>query len=140
MGRLRHDDPWMMGARVARSTCPLHETLKTILTEYPTAKNGPLARRDDRADRKYLLRPQCDRYDRRAVRVRGGVQIEHSRAREAFMSATIINLIIQLIAGAVGGNAAGAASKELAWARLATRLLAQSEVSVVANSLVRLFL
>jgi hypothetical protein len=29
------------------------------------------------------------------------------------MSATIINLIIQLIAGAVGGNAAGAALKDL---------------------------
>jgi uncharacterized membrane protein YeaQ/YmgE (transglycosylase-associated protein family) len=29
------------------------------------------------------------------------------------MSATIINLIIQLIAGAVGGNAAGAASKDI---------------------------
>jgi hypothetical protein len=47
------------------------------------------------------------------VRVRGGVSVEHSRAREAFMSATIINLIIQLIAGAVGGNAAGAASKDI---------------------------
>jgi hypothetical protein len=32
---------------------------------------------------------------------------------EAFMSATIINLLIQLIAGAVGGNAAGAASKDI---------------------------
>jgi uncharacterized membrane protein YeaQ/YmgE (transglycosylase-associated protein family) len=29
------------------------------------------------------------------------------------MSATIINLIIQLIAGALGGNAAGAASKDV---------------------------
>jgi len=29
------------------------------------------------------------------------------------MSATIINLIIQIIAGAVGGNAAGAASKDV---------------------------
>jgi len=29
------------------------------------------------------------------------------------MSATIINLIIQLIAGAVGGNAVGAASKDV---------------------------
>jgi hypothetical protein len=29
------------------------------------------------------------------------------------MSATIINLIIQLIAGAVGGNAVGAASKDI---------------------------
>jgi hypothetical protein len=29
------------------------------------------------------------------------------------MSATIINLIIQIIAGAVGGNAAGAASKDI---------------------------
>jgi hypothetical protein len=29
------------------------------------------------------------------------------------MSATIINLIIQLIAGVVGGNAAGAASKDI---------------------------
>ena len=46
-------------------------------------------------------------YDRRAVRARGGVSVEHSRA------ATIINLIIQLIAGAVGGNAAGAASKDI---------------------------
>ena len=56
------------------------------------------------------------------------------------MSATIINLIIQLIAGAVGGNAAGAASKDISLARLATRLLAQSEASVVVNSLVRSFL
>ena len=29
------------------------------------------------------------------------------------MSATIINLIIQLIAGAIGGNAAGAISKDV---------------------------
>ena len=29
------------------------------------------------------------------------------------MSATIINLIVQLIAGALGGNAAGAASKDI---------------------------
>ena len=29
------------------------------------------------------------------------------------MSATIINLIIQIIAGAVGGNAVGAASKDI---------------------------
>jgi len=29
------------------------------------------------------------------------------------MSATIINLIIQLIAGAIGGNAVGAASKDV---------------------------
>ena len=29
------------------------------------------------------------------------------------MSATIINLIIQLIAGAIGGNAVGAASKDI---------------------------
>ena len=48
-----------------------------------------------------------------AVRARCGAPVEHSRAREAFMSATIINLIIQLIAGAVGGNAAGAASKDI---------------------------
>ena len=33
--------------------------------------------------------------------------------RETFMSATIINLIIQIIAGVVGGNAAGAASKDV---------------------------
>jgi hypothetical protein len=38
---------------------------------------------------------------------------ETNRARRAFMSATIINLIIQLIAGAVGGNAVGAASKDV---------------------------
>jgi hypothetical protein len=36
---------------------------------------------------------------------------ETNRARRAFMSATIINLIIQLIA--VGGNAVGAASKDV---------------------------
>ena len=87
----------------------------------------------------YLLGTQCDRYDRRAVRVRGGVPIEHSRAREAFMSATIINLIIQLIAGAVGGNAAGAASKDISLGALGNTL-AQSEASVVVNSLVRSFL
>jgi hypothetical protein len=63
--------------------------------------------------RGYLLGTQCDRYDRSAVRARGGVPVEHYRAREAFMSATIINLIIQFIAGAVGGNAAGAASKDI---------------------------
>jgi hypothetical protein len=71
----------------------------------------------------YLLGTQCDRYDRRAVRVRGGVPIEHSRAREAFMSATIINLIIQLIAGAVGGNAAGAASKDISLGALGNTIV-----------------
>jgi hypothetical protein len=55
------------------------------------------------------------------------------------MSATIINLIIQLIAGAVGGNAAAQHRRTLVWARLATRLLAQSEASVVVKSLVRSF-
>jgi hypothetical protein len=40
------------------------------------------------------------------------------------MSATIINLIIQIIAGAVGGNAVGAASKDIDLARSATRSLA----------------
>ena len=66
--------------------------------------------------------------------------VEYFGQSEAFMSATIINLIIQLIAGAVGGNAAGAASKDISLARLATQLLAQSEASVVVNSLVRSFL
>ena len=37
------------------------------------------------------------------------------------MSGTIINLIIQLIAGAIGGNAVGAAAKNVSWEPPATR-------------------
>ena len=39
------------------------------------------------------------------------------------MSATIINLIIQIIAGAVGGNAVGAASKVSQVQRLSSRCI-----------------
>ena len=39
------------------------------------------------------------------------------------MSATIINLIIQLIAGAVGGNAAGAASKDISLGTLGNTIV-----------------
>jgi hypothetical protein len=46
-------------------------------------------------------------------RLNGHAVTESIGAREEFMSATIINLIIQIIAGAVGGNAAGAASKDV---------------------------
>ena len=40
------------------------------------------------------------------------------------MSGTIINLIIQLIAGAIGGNAVGAAAKNVNWEPPATPSLA----------------
>ncbi|HEY4168517.1 MAG TPA: hypothetical protein VGM96_17155 [Reyranella sp.] len=37
----------------------------------------------------------------------------NSRIKEGMMSATVINLIIQVIAGALGGNGAGAALKDM---------------------------
>ena len=53
------------------------------------------------------------------------------------MSATIINLIIQIIAGAIGGNAVGAASKTSIGARSAIRSPAQSEALAAASYLLR---
>jgi uncharacterized membrane protein YeaQ/YmgE (transglycosylase-associated protein family) len=55
------------------------------------------------------------------------------------MSATIINLIIQLIAGAVGGNAAGAATKDVSLGTLGNTIAGAVGASAVANSLVRSF-
>ena len=37
------------------------------------------------------------------------------------MSATLVNLIIQIIAGAIGGNAIGAASKDISAGTLGTQ-------------------
>ncbi len=56
------------------------------------------------------------------------------------MSAMIINLIIQLIAGVVGGNAVGAASKDINLGTLGNSIAVQSAASAVASSLVRSFL
>jgi uncharacterized membrane protein YeaQ/YmgE (transglycosylase-associated protein family) len=56
------------------------------------------------------------------------------------MSATIINLIIQLIAGAVGGNAVGAASKDISLGTLGNTIAGAVGASAVANFWVRLFL
>ena len=47
------------------------------------------------------------------------------------MSGTIINLIIQLIAGAIGGNAVGAAAKNVNLERPATQSPARSAASPV---------
>ena len=49
------------------------------------------------------------------------------------MSATLINLIIQLIAGAVGGNAAGAAMKNVDPGTLVIRLPAPSVAPAAAR-------
>ena len=50
------------------------------------------------------------------------------------MSGTIINLIIQLIAGAIGGNAVGAAAKNVNLGTTGTPSLAQSAVSPADRS------
>jgi hypothetical protein len=49
------------------------------------------------------------------------------------MSGTLINLIIQIISGAIGGNVAGAASKDISLGTLGTRLQAQSAAASAAR-------
>ena len=49
------------------------------------------------------------------------------------MSGTLINLIIQIIAGVIGGHAAGATLKNYRSGRLATRLREPSAVPWVAS-------
>jgi hypothetical protein len=50
------------------------------------------------------------------------------------MSVTIINLIIQLIAGAIGGNAAGAAAKNVSLGPAETQSPARSAASPAGRS------
>ena len=55
------------------------------------------------------------------------------------MSGMLINLIIQIVSGAIGGNVAGAASKDLVSERSAIRLLAQSAAALAGNFSLRSF-
>ena len=50
------------------------------------------------------------------------------------MSGMLINLIIQIVAGALGGNAAGAASKDMSLGTRATPSRAQLEAALEVKS------
>jgi hypothetical protein len=50
------------------------------------------------------------------------------------MSGTLINLIIQIVAGALGGNAAGAASKDLSLGTAGNTIAGAMEAASVVKS------
>ena len=61
-----------------------------------------------------LLARTCSlSYNRHSSQARDGVLIEHSRAREGSYVGHDHHLIIQIIAGAIGGNAVGASSTDV---------------------------
>jgi hypothetical protein len=72
-----------------------------------------------------------ERYRRAELQLREIIALDESLLRQKdqtiqeTMSGTIINLIIQLIAGVIGGNGAGSALKDYSLGGLATRLWVQ---------------
>ena len=50
------------------------------------------------------------------------------------MSGTLINLIIQIVAGALGGNAAGAASKDMSLGTAGNTIAAQLAAALEVKS------